>query len=343
MGSSPRMRGTHARPHRWPWLPGIIPAYAGNTHAHREGRRHSRDHPRVCGEHCCLSTLSVRESGSSPRMRGTRVGIASILSDCGIIPAYAGNTVTIQVQAVIIGDHPRVCGEHTTHADGLIPVKGSSPRMRGTLGRRVVAAVRRGIIPAYAGNTNRWCRSYATRWDHPRVCGEHLKRGRMARLLTGSSPRMRGTPNKPVQSADHAGIIPAYAGNTSANYPQHRNARDHPRVCGEHYPESAICGHNRGSSPRMRGTPFRRHGEFRRTGIIPAYAGNTKSTSPTCNPTRDHPRVCGEHRHRPVSVPPRLGSSPRMRGTPPPSKQEHRPSRIIPAYAGNTCRACRFP
>ena len=51
LGSSPRMRGTlRNRLARW-LVPGIIPAYAGNTVYARVRIGERRDHPRVCGEH----------------------------------------------------------------------------------------------------------------------------------------------------------------------------------------------------------------------------------------------------------------------------------------------------
>ena len=93
---------------------------------------------------------------------------------------------------------------------------------------------------------------------------------------------------------------------------------DHPRIRGEHHHDE------------------RRDGK--RHGIIPAYAGNTISgttlvransgSSPhtrgtpwrvnpsTCS-QRDHPRIRGEHRTHVTSL--------------------SRATRIIPAYAGNTC------
>ena len=91
-GSSPRMRGTLRRMRRVFFLPGIIPAYAGNTCRTRSADSTSRDHPRVCGEHM-LEIEAVGEiRGSSPRMRGTRVVADNYGLAVGIIPAYAGNT-----------------------------------------------------------------------------------------------------------------------------------------------------------------------------------------------------------------------------------------------------------
>ena len=71
-------------------------------------------------------------------------------------------------------------------------------------------------------------------------------------------------------------------------------------------------------------------------GIIPAYAGNTRSCMRSVPKSRDHPRVCGEHT---LTGSPRStckGSSPRMRGTHQTQVPRARHNGIIPAYAGNT-------
>ena len=73
-------------------------------------------------------------------------------------------------------------------------------------------------------------------------------------------------------------------------------------------------------------------------GIIPAYAGNTHFIVIVAVTWRDHPRVCGEHETVQMSLGYDVGSSPRMRGTPPDSFFPHRTFGIIPAYAGNTAQ-----
>ena len=73
---------------------GIIPAYAGNTMARWHPKTVTRDHPRVCGEHVRNQPGRWRCQGSSPRMRGTRLGLEDETVRPGIIPAYAGNTRT---------------------------------------------------------------------------------------------------------------------------------------------------------------------------------------------------------------------------------------------------------
>ena len=132
------------------------------------------------------------------------------------------------------------------------------------------------------------------------------------------------------------GIIPAYAGNTTAARTLWPCRRDHPRVCGEHAVQILAARIEWGSSPRMRGTrrDYRRDSCCR--GIIPAYAGNTSSMPSRAQPHRDHPRVCGEHLFGVLAFLFQQGSSPRMRGTPGRCRLRARSTGIIPAYAGNT-------
>ena len=280
-GSSPRMRGTLNYPSGDAEAAGIIPAYAGNTSIEHRKRRWNWDHPRVCGEH----TPSAR---SSPLPR----------------------------------DHPRVCGEHDKPDSANSLAWGSSPRMRGTLFLAGVDGDDLGIIPAYAGNTCRFfidtvsmgiIPAYAGNtltelmltglvWDHPRVCGEHMLTGFVCWVISGSSPRMRGTPIFEQETDGCSGIIPAYAGNTTMAKLTIVSLRDHPRVCGEHRRLSHSKSQTAGSSPRMRGTPGTRIPAPRAGGIIPAYAGNTINRSIHKQVSRDHPRVCGEHYCRQRSI-----------------------------------------
>ncbi len=165
--------------------------------------------------------------GSSPHTRGTLDGI---------IPAYAGNTYFLMTaMAVTLGSSPHTRGTPTpVTPPSSIPR--DHPRIRGEHGRALVDVARdRGIIPAYAGNTGfaedglpngagssphtrgtrtRRTASRCSRWDHPRIRGEHCPWSTTCSRLLG--------------------IIPAYAGNTHY-LPLLRDARwDHPRIRGEH-------------------------------------------------------------------------------------------------------------
>ena len=228
-------------------------------------------------------------------MRGTRFRGDRVRGNHGIIPAYAGNTCQSPCQNTSGRDHPRVCGEHPPGSRRPTAAAGSSPRMRGTLQRRHPGRRQNGIIPAYAGNTGSLFTSFLWFRDHPRVCGEHAVNNEHADTIEGSSPRMRGTLWRCMSWCLFPGIIPAYAGNTSSNRKASRATGDHPRVCGEHHvsPPSTVLFS--GSSPRMRGTHQRDEPVCVCCGIIPAYAGNTYSSSGHVPGVGDHPRVCGEH------------------------------------------------
>ena len=187
--------------------------------------------------------------------------------------------------------------------------------MRGTLSKTCTPRPELGIIPAYAGNTGVRQTGRPTDGDHPRVCGEHPASYDAGIGGVGSSPRMRGTLQNAIEIRVGAGIIPAYAGNTTSYHLFRRDRRDHPRVCGEHPVTTPDSDTVAGSSPRMRGTLPLQSNPAKDGGIIPAYAGNTRPRPSMASTTRDHPRVCGEHPSlKPYSAS-FAGSSPRMRGT----------------------------
>ena len=175
-----------------------------------------RDHPRACGEHVELVRGAMPEEGSSPRLRGTFDERLGQLGDAGIIPALAGNMSNWASVNNSRRDHPRACGEHHTQTPCCQCVLGSSPRLRGTwwrAGRGRCADVRRGIIPALAGNITPGGLPGCVPRDHPRACGEHWARVPQGKSCAGSSPRLRGTWHQNRPQHAHRGIIPALAGN----------------------------------------------------------------------------------------------------------------------------------
>ena len=187
--------------------------------------------------------------------------------------------------------------------------------MRGTLTDSGPYRIPHRIIPADAGNTASLNSSYIHSRDHPRGCGEHWHTTFQQISGLGSSPRMRGTQEKPQQSIQIQGIIPADAGNTTlgSDWPEH--GWDHPRGCGEHLIALGLPPDSWGSSPRMRGTLFRAIRCKYPTRIIPADAGNTVADCSRTPGQKDHPRGCGEHIAFFDGPGLGRGSSPRMRGT----------------------------
>ena len=68
----------------------------------------------------------------------------------------------------------------------------SPPRVRGKVCHTMAEAKGLGITPAYAGKSRCNLPSTAPWKDHPRVCGEKVKKGFDGVYQKGSPPRMRG-------------------------------------------------------------------------------------------------------------------------------------------------------
>ncbi len=335
-GSSPRVRGTlqgkggRLLPVRF------IPACAGNTKQGGAQVLGKAVHPRVCGEHWTAATIAPPFSGSSPRVRGTPRRRRRSARRHRFIPACAGNTVARNQFCLPIMVHPRVCGEHVRSNPRCQKSSGSSPRVRGTRKNPRHADENGRFIPACAGNTALGNPLATAAAVHPRVCGEHKVCISHSTLISGSSPRVRGT-HKIVSEIKESGrFIPACAGNTNPTHPRSDQSPVHPRVCGEHRVTDVEVGNAAGSSPRVRGTRADPACARVRSRFIPACAGNTAAACEASWPGAVHPRVCGEHGQCIGKIRRVFGSSPRVRGTHSHERQRHLPARFIPACAGNT-------
>ena len=133
-----------------------------------------------------------------------------------------------------------------------------------------------------------------------------------------------------------AGIIPACAGSTGYVRKLRHSARDHPRMCGEHFGSAMQNSLRWGSSPHVRGAQSGYGDAARFAGIIPACAGSTLADINGDPAVRDHPRMCGEHLMPPVTAGLNRGSSPHVRGAPADRLRCRGDGGIIPACAGST-------
>ena len=136
---------------------------------------------------------------------------------------------------------------------------------------------------------------------HPRERGERTWRPLALPVLTGSSPRARGTVLGFLNVLVDLRFIPASAGNgqqgcrrgdLTAVHPRERGERVtgvpswvksdtvHPRERGERDLMSIYAGKIRGSSPRARGTVWSRSVCLESGRFIPASAGNGYSLAP---------------------------------------------------------------
>ena len=314
----------------------VIPAWAGNTRRCASPPRWWPGHPRVGGEHGEADTGAGTQAGSSPRGRGTHTEERDDGQGGRVIPAWAGNTNAAGATIPPGAGHPRVGGEHGALQPNIDADIGSSPRGRGTLNGVVGVIRHHRVIPAWAGNTQFGCWLHDDTPGHPRVGGEHVRRERQGRGVSGSSPRGRGTRRGPEPAARYRRVIPAWAGNTGPLFAGAPPLAGHPRVGGEHIVAMPTGTGKSGSSPRGRGTRPPSRPAASRPRVIPAWAGNTLEMVEVPEGMTGHPRVGGEHpRHSPPKGSQR-GSSPRGRGTRRQGMSGPWCCRVIPAWAGNT-------
>ncbi len=335
-GSSPRVRGTGIKQSGRQTAGRFIPACAGNSENKPVLSCLTPVHPRVCGEQVVCRPQNPSRIGSSPRVRGTEPCCLTSRDTRRFIPACAGNRVGNWDWERFAAVHPRVCGEQSGQGRKTGRQSGSSPRVRGTVTRTLTRHICLRFIPACAGNSA--FPFDAKHWPpvHPRVCGEQTVDSCLVIVLSGSSPRVRGTADHLNQLHVCLRFIPACAGNSAWRGPEISRRPVHPRVCGEQFSLQSRSLCFSGSSPRVRGTAESSLHAAERKRFIPACAGNRSPTGTLRIRQSVHPRVCGEQRGIGLFHSHYSGSSPRVRGT---DELHIGPVllilRFIPACAGN--------
>ena len=214
----------------------------------------------------------------------------------GLIPASAGQTSPPRAAGLRAGAHPRECGADREADRGEAKAEGSSPRVRGRPARRRNSAHTRGLIPASAGQTYRVLLDLWRGWAHPRECGADTCMAQPRLIWRGSSPRVRGRLSHQTRGSHRPGLIPASAGQTPHNVHRMGQRGAHPRECGADCASRPPPGLVVGSSPRVRGRPYRWHDDHHRRGLIPASAGQTPSSGRCAQNAGAHPRECGADR-----------------------------------------------
>ena len=222
-------------------------------------------------------------------------------------------------------------------------VIGSSPRMRRTARYRRLPRMEARFIPAHAGNSRAWLPRTGSMSVHPRACGEQICSTSNRCAGCGSSPRMRGTACPRPGCWRSRRFIPAHAGNSYDEVVFDGEITVHPRACGEQASCRSLSESFNGSSPRMRGTVAPPAPTPARCRFIPAHAGNRSLRFGPRRAMPVHPRACGEQRRFQSPARPKIGSSPRMRGTGAATVSRAIRYRFIPAHAGNRMRSTGLP
>ena len=173
VGSSPRVRGKRMV---WPSktaTPRLIPARAGKTPCSVTSTWVPGAHPRACGENPRIPCPVRAQDGSSPRVRGKRIGGPHAQALARLIPARAGKTCPSALRIVGPRAHPRACGENEPVRALVLDCDGSSPRVRGKPEQARHPVVDGRLIPARAGKTTRRMMVDGLCRAHPRACGEN--------------------------------------------------------------------------------------------------------------------------------------------------------------------------
>ena len=235
-------------------VPGAVSAaWAGGR---RPGRRAGRPHPADCSKPRPFTAKGTGKPGRSSGVAGIRTSRRAPEYPVGrqvrFIPACAGERVSSCPRSSVWHGSSRVCGERGIGPTPARSSRGSSPRVRGTVGRGIRRMVRLRFIPACAGNGSTGTARPRIASVHPRVCGERSAAASVAwcdcvhpRVCgdgsTGTArpriasvhPRVCGERSPRHPSHVRLRFIPACAGNGSTGTARPRIASVHPRVCGE--------------------------------------------------------------------------------------------------------------
>ena len=151
------------------------------------------------------------------------------------------------------------------------------------------------LIPAGAGNTERFQRRSVGPSVYPRWRGEHDDVTVAGVVTHGLSPLARGTLVWQPGKMALLRFIPAGAGNTLCAECANDDGAVYPRWRGEHLAGMGVDGNLYGLSPLARGTRQRNAATLPRSRFIPAGAGNTLRSARCGSGRSVYPRWRGEH------------------------------------------------
>ena len=212
MGSPPPVRGKARQTCRARGRARITPACAGKRSPHPTISCVDQDHPRLCGEKGRFGDSWCRHWGSPPPVRGKVYNELILGLSRRITPACAGKRKSFQSYSLPVKDHPRLCGEKSTHFASRTTVNGSPPPVRGKGRSGEKSKPLQRITPACAGKSVMDVLDELMDTDHPRLCGEKVS-GCIARSLpVGSPPPVRGKASSPDARSTQMRITPACAG-----------------------------------------------------------------------------------------------------------------------------------
>ena len=175
---------------------GSIPAGAGEPFARRRYVAAQWVYPRGCGGARFRCHHITPAKGLSPRVRGSPDGDDVAASVAGSIPAGAGEPHSRTSLESMMAVYPRGCGGAQWRPQRRQSKEGLSPRVRGSLCVRQKVVIRHRSIPAGAGEPVYYGNVSCCSWVYPRGCGGARNSEYVFDMISGLSPRVRGSHTK---------------------------------------------------------------------------------------------------------------------------------------------------
>ena len=189
-------------------------------------------------------------------------------------------------------------------------------------------------IPAHAGEPAARADSRARHQVYPRPRGGTRLTTPFRSRSTGLSPPTRGNLDNGRKRERKQGSIPAHAGEPNSRAPRFALDAVYPRPRGGTSQDCSSSAMVRGLSPPTRGNPASPHSRMRRSGSIPAHAGEPRFAAQNAPQLTVYPRPRGGTRQFLAASVASAGLSPPTRGNLMAKALEWREGRSIPAHAG---------
>ena len=300
-------------PNSSPWA---YPRSRGATACRRSSPRCSRAYPRSRGATVADSDTLCSLKGLSPLARGNLAGDQAVVPALGPIPARAGQPGQPGAVDRHVRAYPRSRGATSCSGPTWISVQGLSPLARGNHGDDDGSRVRRGPIPARAGQPITLSVDSMLSRAYPRSRGATTAFARCAPACSGLSPLARGNQQHDPGHLGLLGPIPARAGQPAAEVRHARHVGAYPRSRGATSKGSSRRSACSGLSPLARGNRCALALASQDDGPIPARAGQPAAKDLLAAYGRAYPRSRGATMSETQSQRDDLGLSPLARGNP---------------------------
>ena len=192
--------------------------------------------------------------------------------------------------------------------------QGLSPPVRGNHDQPVAHVANLRSIPACAGEPVSNLAIRPSRKVYPRLCGGTVQIDRLAGLIPGLSPPVRGNLIPVMRWIASTRSIPACAGEPPLAGAELGRGGVYPRLCGGTYAVPELLEKLRGLSPPVRGNPLCRPLFPPKTRSIPACAGEPSRGYAAAGGGGVYPRLCGGTRPPCIGRCDGYGLSPPVRG-----------------------------